>query len=320
MRSKARFRFALLAPLAGAILALVAVSAPAAQAASDFGLESPRCGRTAPQHSKCAAQNSIGPFAFAQGTTEAEARTEGYTQAAGHPAWGITDFKVNTEGTSPTRCPPVSRTTGTSSTFGPTSVPGVSTNPEAVPMCTIKEFGETRSRSGTRLLPAERAEPVRKHVIGVNKVTVYAGSKRRNVGTGVSDLPLEGTAYNVEQPQGVASVFGVALKLPMDSRQKLAEGFKEAAPNLEIWRYAFLEGQHRMGQADTRTREREWAGNYHDYYEIKVSTALPLIPRGWSSKATSAARKRWVHHAPQQLRGRGPSRPRTLYVESYDRR
>jgi hypothetical protein len=66
------------------------------------------------------------------------------------------------------------------------------------------------------------------------------------------DVALKGKVYNIVQPNGLASLFGVALDLtPVGHPGAFA--------------HTLIEGHV------------EWAGNYHDYYEINVSPAIPLI-------------------------------------------
>jgi hypothetical protein len=288
MRSHARI--ALLAPLIGAIFA---VSAPAAaQAAPEFGVETVVAGNCTASFEACGSETkTIGPFVFSipKEPSEAEAKEQGYTQAAGHPPFGITDFKVTTSGELPNEVP-----LGVIKHVRTDVGPGVSTNPEAVPKCTMKQFDasekEEEAIPGTGFYPKPKCAESGSEstVIGVNKVVVYAGPN--GVAPGVSDLPLEGTAYNVEQPQGVASVFGVALKLPTALTKKVLEEAFAAHPLPEeefpgnkaekeaakaATEKALEEGQY---YAHTLINGNvEWAGNYHDYYEINVSTALPLI-------------------------------------------
>jgi hypothetical protein len=61
-------------------------------------------------------------------------------------------------------------------------------------------------------------------------------------------------------PAGSSSSFGVALAIPKFLTEAL---FK--APTPQLYAHTFIEGHV------------EWAGDYHDYYEINVSTTLPLI-------------------------------------------
>jgi hypothetical protein len=85
--------------------------------------------------------------------------------------------------------------------------------------------------------------------IGINKVIVYLGPSATP-----KDAPLEGKVYNVVQPNGLSSLFAVALELP--------EAFTGHAG---LVAHTLIEGHV------------EWAGNYHDYYEINVSPTIPLI-------------------------------------------
>src|ERR1035438_7620628 len=132
---RSRVRVLLAAPLIGAILALVAVSAPAAQAVPAFGVEKFSAANCTAAYEGCAGEETtIGPFEYwtPKETTVAEEKIQGYTQAAGHPAWGITAFKVNTVGELPNEVP-VGVTEKKVVAHIRTDVgPGVSTNPEAM--------------------------------------------------------------------------------------------------------------------------------------------------------------------------------------------
>src|SRR5438067_11243437 len=129
-------RVSLLALLAGAIVAL---SAPAAAQAA-FGLEShgffaANCN---------AASETCGKEPITKNTegTQKEAEEEGFTQAAGHPPFGVTDFKVTAESAGD---PIVHIRTDVA--------PGFSTNPQAVPQCSAKEFGDKEVSEGSHLFP-----------------------------------------------------------------------------------------------------------------------------------------------------------------------
>lgn len=222
----------------------MALAAPAAQAA--FGVEKFVAANCIEGHESCV-EEEIAPTYFSpKEPTLAESEAVGYTQAAGHPPYGITAFKVNTEGTFPNAVP-----AGLLAGEGPvthvrTDVgPGVSTNPTAVPLCSMAEFG-TEVAKGVFLAPTCKPETV----IGVNKVIVAALVEP--VHHVFQDVSLEGTVYNVAQPKGVASLFGVALNLT-----------NVGHPG--VYAHTLIEGHV------------EWAGNYHDYYEINVSPELPLI-------------------------------------------
>ena len=204
--------------------------------------------------------------------------------------------------------------------------PGVSTNPEAVPKCTMKQFGEKEAVPGTGFYgkPGCVETGSESTVIGVNKVVVYAGPN--GVAPGVSDLPLEGIAYNVEQPQGVASVFGVALKLPIPlTGKKLKEGF-EAAEKAgakqgvggfpTLLEQEFAEAQQYYAHTLINGNV-EWAGNYHDYYEINVSTAIPLISSRLVLKGDIGSTEKGGYITlPSNCAGVGPATTNTVTIES----
>ena len=281
MRSNARI--ALLAPLVGVLLALVAISAPAAQAAVPFGIEqifAANCN-----------VSTCGEFPEYGGTPLKN--SELFTQAAGHPPAGITAFKVNTEGTFPNAAPAGIATGGIVKHVRTDVGVGVATSPEAVGKCTMEQFGEKEAVPNTGFYPAPSCVESGSgdSVIGVNKVVVWTGPEPSPKG---GDVPVEGTTYNLEQPQGRASDFGVALKLPIPlTAAALKKGFEEAEakgatpgvggfPSLtdqgiaeaqQYYGHTLIEGGVEWGAEAAGTGKAD----YHDYYEINVSTALPLI-------------------------------------------
>lgn len=247
---RSHVRVSLLAPLIGAILALVAVSAPAAQAA--FGIEARFAANC---HFSTCGEFGGPPLK----------NSELFTQAAGHPPAGITAFKINTTGGVPSGIVTHVRTdVGV----------GVSTNPEAVAKCSFAEFGkEELPGSGLFGKPACKAESE----IGFNSVVVF---------TGASDLSLpEQPVYNLVQPTGLASDFGVALELPIPlTKAKLHKVFEEEKHPLgeptekileekQYWAHTLIEGGVEWGAESSGTGKAD----YHDYYEINVSPELPLI-------------------------------------------
>jgi hypothetical protein len=327
---RSRVRVLLAAPLIGAILALVAVSAPAAQAAPAFGVEKFSAANCTATHEGCAGEETtFGPFEYwtPKETTVAEEKIQGYTQAAGHPAWGITAFKVNTVGEFPNEAP-----TGIIKHVRTDVGPGVSTNPEAMPQCNMKEFDasakEEEAIPGTGFYPKPKCSEAgsTSTVIGVNYVTVYAGPGGVSKSPKISDLPLKGTAYNVVPREGRASDFGVALELPTElTGSKLKEGFEAAEkagaepgvggfPSLGVQTY--LEEQqyyaHTMIEGNV-----EWAGNYHDYYEINVSTALPLISSRLVLKGDIGSTEKGGYITlPSNCAGAGPATTNTVTLTS----
>ncbi len=260
--------------LPGALVAAMLVTlAPAAASAAEFGVERFFAANCVQLHEKCA-EEPITTYPTEPTLSEA------YTQAAGHPPWGATTFKINTEGTFPNEAPSGILTSGPVTHVRTDVAPGVSTDPEAVPKCSFAEFGG-EAIPGSGLFPAPNCKTETE--IGENKVVVWLGPKPSPEG---GDLPLHGKVYNLIQPEGLASDFGVALELPMAvSAAALAKGFKEAeekgaVPGVggfpSLPEQAFLEAQQYYAHTLIEGHI-EWAGDYHDYYEINVSPKTPLI-------------------------------------------
>ncbi|HEY7829478.1 MAG TPA: hypothetical protein VIC06_02810 [Solirubrobacteraceae bacterium] len=209
--------------------ALLAVSASAALAAPEFGLES-----FFASNCKVATCNKAATPAEEKAKAEAEA----YTQAAGHPPFGVSDFKLNRK---------VIQTVPFT-TLGPVAsvkslridvAPGVSTNPEAVAKCSVKNFESTEVEPVKHIFLAPNCVETGagNTIIGENHITTVL-----EVAAGVfADVPLSGKVYNLEQPSGMSSYFGVALGVP-------------GSPGAFV--HTFIEGHV------------EWASNYHDLFEI----------------------------------------------------
>lgn len=275
-------RISLVALLVGVV---VAVAAPAAQAAVPFGIKEVFA-------ANCKV-STCGEFPEYGGTPLKT--SELFTQAAGHPFAGVTAFKVNIEeGTSFPNAVPAGVATGGIVTHVRTDVGvGVATSPEAVGKCSMEQFGEKEAVPNTAFYPAPKCAESgpENSVIGVNKVVVWIGPEPSPKG---GDLPVEGITYNLVQPEGRSSDFGVALKLPIPvTGAVLKKGFEEAEakgakpgvggfPSLleqafieaqQYYAHTFIEGGVEWGKEAKGTFE----GNYHDYYEINVSPALPLI-------------------------------------------
>lgn len=182
--------------------------------------------------------------------TESTSSTELYTQAAGHPPFGITEFTVNTAA-------PGGPPTGLVNHIRTDVAPGVSTNPQATPSkCTFEEFGK-EAIAGSGLF--EESHCKAETLIGENKVVVYAGSQ----------IALSGPVYNLVQPTGLASDFGVSIGLPKAITE--AKGLGPA----QYYVHTLIEGTV------------EWASDYHDVFEIEVSTTLPLVSSRLIFKGTA---------------------------------
>src|ERR1700679_1282001 len=220
MRSPARV--SLLALLAGVILS---VPVSAAQAAPEFGVASFFA-------SNCKVETCNKAANPAEEKAKAEA--EGYSQAAGHPPFGVTDFTLKSFEASPGLHLP----NQSIKKLRIDVPPGVSTNPEAVPKCSVEKFTSTEVEPVKHIyLGPECAEDT---VIGENKVTTVL-----EVAPGVfADVPPTGKVYNLEQPTGDSSYFGVALVVGATSAP---------LPPGPLVVHTFIEGHV------------EWASDYHDY-------------------------------------------------------
>ena len=206
------------------------------------------------------------------GETEAEelakAKVEGFTQAGGHPNFGITDFTVNTFEIT-TEAGKVKIPVGTVEHVRTDVAPGVSTNPETVPKCSQAkgEFGTNYFGSGlfTKATCAASTE------LGVNKVVVVAANAKGEP----IDLPLEGKVFNLEQEEGLASEFGVALPLPIPLTKALLEegGLPEELAGEQLYAHTIIKGNVEWGIEAAGTGQAD----YHDFFEIEVSTLLKLI-------------------------------------------
>ena len=214
-------RVSLLALLAGAALA---VSASPVLAAPEFGVES------------FYAANCKVPTCNKAATPEKEkeqAEAEVYTQAAGHPPFGVTDFKLNRVEAAPGLFVPVKNL----KSLRIDVAPGVSTNPEAVTKCSVANFTSTEVEPVKHIFLAPNCVETgaENSVIGENKVTTVL-----EVAPGVfADVPLSGKVYNLEQPTGLSSYFGVALQV-----------------GAGLFVHTFIEGHV------------EWVSDYHDVFEI----------------------------------------------------
>jgi hypothetical protein len=247
--------------------------------------------------STCGQENILGPFFEPKASiSTAEAKAEGETQAGGRTPFGITDFKVLTlkevENEKGEKVP-ASYATGT---VEPTSVvehlrtdvaPGLATNPFAVPMCTSEQFGNKEAIPGTGFFTAVSPE-CKESEIGEQFATVFGGFPKQTgfeKATGAGDLPLSGKVYDLEaggeetmaNGAKLAALYGVALELPKPLTEAILGGiFKGSKPTLEKEQYfahTLIKGSVEWGKEARGTG----AGDFHDYFEIHVSPALPLV-------------------------------------------
>jgi hypothetical protein len=249
-----------LALLTGVLTAAFASAAQAAEAPAIEKFVATNC-----TVSTCGEEPVLGPFFEPKAKiTVEEAEKEGFTQAGGRVPFGITDFKVATVGSYPDKVP-----TALVKHVRTDVAPGLATNPSAVHQCSQKEFGTEEVVPTTGFFAAPGTE-CGESELGTNEVTVYAGES-------TGDIPLSGEVYNLQPSTGLASEFGVALELPKPLTEAILGGvFKGSEPSIEKGQYfahTLIEGNVEWGVQKNGTEK----GDYHDYFEINVSTALPLI-------------------------------------------
>jgi hypothetical protein len=256
---RSRVRFSLLALVAGALVVL-SIAAPVASAAG-FGIEKFYAGNCK--------EATCGEGAKAPSVGEEE--TKGFRQAGGDVPFGVTDFVFkNTEG----------EPAGNVRNIRVDVAPGVVTNPQVVTKCSVKDFMGIEVEPGVFTGPECPASSI----IGKQFVKVQVAAK--------TDAPLEGTVYNLEQPDGLASDFGVALEL-------------EPVFHAAVVSHTFIEGGV------------EWASNYHDYFNIKeISTTLPLVESRLVFEGTKATTEGFLRN-PTACAVPGAETTTTLSVESY---
>jgi hypothetical protein len=269
-------RSLLLALLVGMVV--VAVSAPAAQAA--FGVES------------FFAANCKNTTCTAKSTEEHPA--EYFTQAAGHPTGGITDFKIKSHVIQ--TVPIVAEAPeGNVKEVRTDVAPGVATNPEAVTKCSEANF-KGKEVEPVPGLHAFTEPNCPKSEIGTNIVHVVFEAK------GVfQNFVLEGKMYNLEQPEGLASYFGIALNL-------------EPILKAPLFVHTFLEGHIEWGAESKGTGKAD----YHDYYVIKnIAPGLIESRVVFNGTAGNTGLGGLVTN-PSNCSGVGPQTTTTLHLESYE--
>jgi hypothetical protein len=261
-------RLLLLATLALCMLALPA------SAANAFGVASFFAANCSAGHETCKKH----------GGTEKEeveaAETEGFSEAGGHPNFGVTDFTVETEPVTPGPRKP----TATVTHIRTDVAPGVATNPEAVTECEVKEFGTKEVAPETGAYPPPNCP---ESELGENEAVVYV--------KGFGDVPLSGKVYNLKPENGLASEFGVALSL-------------EPLGSPGLFAHTIIEGHI------------EWASDYHDYFEINVSPTLPLISSRLVFKGNIGDTKNGGFLTnPTSCNGPGPQTTSTLTLETAEK-
>ncbi len=242
MKSPARCSLLILL-LAGA---LMAVSVPAALAAPEFGVESFYAANCNAAHPNC--NKAANP---AEEKTKAEA--EVYGQAAGHPPFGVTDFTLKSHAVVPGPLAPNQNLKNLRIDVAP----GVSTNPEAVKKCPVEAPNPIAEENfmGKELEPAPGIHAFTPPICPGSEIGENVVTTALEVAPGVVvDFELKGKVYNLEQPNGDSSYFGVALNA-------------EPILGVPLYFHTFIIGHI------------EWASDYHDLFEIANITPGLLSSR-----------------------------------------
>jgi len=266
---RSHVRVSLVALIVGA---LVLLSASAAQAS--LGIEK-FVGINCKASAETCGENGKSPFGETVEPEIVESKAEGYTQAGGHVPFGVTDFTVSHGGSIE------------AGTAVPNAIvthvrvdvaPGLATSPANVPQCTMEEFGETSPVVAFGFYEAPKCKKgagphetgSKSTVIGAEKAIVYDGS---------GDLPLAGVLYNLVPPKppakARAALYGAALEVPKSFSEFVlkAHGLSGGIAEAQYYAHTLIEGNVEWGKEAKGTD----AGDYHDYFEVNVSPALPLV-------------------------------------------
>ncbi len=151
-----------------------------------------------------------------------------YTQAAGHPPWGLTGFEVAHEGSGGSRKP-----LGTLKRIRVDVPPGLAADPQTLPTCTRAEFN------------AGACSPLTK--VGFVELEAYVGSPVNSI------LTLEGNVYNLEQEAGLPLLFGIEVK-----------GVPPLVENTRL----LLEGHVSYAKEPALEARGIPSGDFHEWFEI----------------------------------------------------
>lgn len=225
-----RFKFEVLAFLA--VVGLLAIASPASAAEPEFGVEQ-----------------------FVSATCKDTTCAEPFTQAAAHPNFGLTLFKLKSAGNEGEEVP----VGGIAKNLRVDIPAGLTVNPQAVPYCSEAEFDGGVAAE----LPAytePKCSP--DTILGVNKVRVVV----EPVPGHFVDVTLEGHVYNLVQPPGVPAEFGAAISL-------------EPLGLPGVYSHTLLEGGvswHKEEGLDKQIIPT--SGDYHDIFKIhNIGESPPLL-------------------------------------------
>lgn len=284
MRSHARVWF-----IALLTAVLLAAFAPVAAQAAGFGVEkffAANCGKGGETKAEAEKFEKCGEVAK-ENTTTKEAEEEGYNVAGGHPPFGVTDFVIaHHEQTEPI---PAQLPNESVQNLRTDVAPGVVTNPETVTKCSLKDFESTLVEPAHGFYLESKCPA--SSLIGENTVVLAVPVGESKGAPFYANVTLKGKVYNLEQPYGLASDFGVALDV-----KALAKG----AP---VFAHTYIEGSV------------EWLSDYHDYFTIKnitpglISSRLAFYGRSGTTG--------FLRNPSACTKGSSPETTTTVSMESY---
>ncbi len=116
-----------------------------------------------------------------------------YTQAAGHPQYGLTAFEFNSTPSGLGQAP-----IGNVKRVRVDIPPGLAADPEALPACPVKTFEEDGC-------PAETE-------VGKDELTAFVAA---------ADVPISAPVYNLVQPPGLPLDFGIHASVPLVANEHI---------------------------------------------------------------------------------------------------
>jgi len=181
----------------------------------------------------------------ARGCEYTSPRSQFFTQAAGHPEWGITSFELNHTGSGASRDPE-----GQLKRLRVDVPPGLAANPQAPAKCAKAQFEADPAGCPAASLAGETELEAVVQVLGLPVVTPA----------------LLGQVYNLEQPPGLPLDFGINVE--------------PAGPIVSPTRL-FLEGHLSDTFEPSLAARGIPSGDYHEYFEINnvptETTVLGLV-------------------------------------------
>jgi hypothetical protein len=144
----------------------------------------------------------------ARGCVYTSPRGDFYTQAAGHPEWGITSFELNSKAVGLGREPE-----GALKRLRVDVPAGLAANPQALPKCAIATFEADECPESTK--------------VGETELTVFVL---------LADTEVSGTVYNLEPAPGLPLEFGIHVEVPAVSNEHIfLEGHVDWSGDYHEW-------------------------------------------------------------------------------------